>query len=430
MADTKKPKPDSDAEPKVDETRDLEVEALPEESEAREVEIPQVTREAVSGSDDPVDSAEPMPDTEIPDEPEMPEPPAEAHAPATSAPVEPARRGVFVPALIGGIVAACLGFLAARTEVLDPFMPDALKSNGVAEAVAALQDTDSKLTDELTGLRAEIAAFPQPDLDPINASIVAIRAELAPLKAESDALRAHMRDIEARFDPLNTRLEVLEKRPMTEGASKAAIAAYDRELAALRDAIATQRADVEKMVDEARATEAAARALEEDAASAARNAQNQAIVTRLIGALDSGAGYGGILAELVSVGVTVPESLVTSASDGVAAMSALRDAYPPAARAALAAARADSSDGGGLGSFLQRQLGARSVQPREGNDPDAVLSRAEAALTGGDLAGVLEEIATLPETARTAMQGWVDTATTRLTALQAAYELAQSLKTN
>jgi len=194
--------------------------------------------------------------------------------------------------------------------------------------------------------------------------------------------------------------------------------------------LAAQRADVEKMIDEARATEAAARALEANAATAARNAQNQATSTRLLGALNNGAPYASILAELASAGVAIPDALNASAGVGVATLASLADAFPVSARAALSAARDEQSSDGGIGGFFRRQLGARSVVPREGDDPDAILSRAEAAVTGGDLSDALTEIATLPEAAGTAMQGWVDIATTRLTALQAADQLAQSLNTN
>jgi len=217
---------------------------------------------------------------------------------------------------------------------------------------------------------------------------------------------------------------------MTDGASQTAIEAYDRELAALRDAITAQRVDVEKMIDEARATEAEARSLEANAAAAARNAQNQATSTRLLGALNNGGAYAPILAELASAGVAVPNALNASAGEGVATLASLADAYPASARAALSVARDAQDGGGGISGFLQRQLGARSVAPREGDDPDAILSRAEAAVVDGDLSVALTEIATLPEAAGAAMQGWVDIATTRLTALQAADQLAQSLNTN
>ena len=112
-------------------------------------------------------------------------------------------------------------------------------------------------------------------------------------------------------------------------------------------------------------------------------------------------------------------------------MATLRDTFAPAARDALAAARAGTVETDrSLGSFLRRQLGARSVEPREGDDPDAVLSRAEAALTQGRLQQTLDEIAALPDPARAALADWTALARLRLSALGAAETLAQSLNSN
>jgi hypothetical protein len=342
---------------------------------------------------------------------------------------EPAKRGGFVPAVLGGVLAALLGFLAAQTDVLDAVLPDAMKNNKPNEALLALQLADTQQAEKLAELRAEIAAIDQPDFDALDAQVKAVQAEISPMLAEIEAQRTNLKNVEERLGTLTARVEMLEKRPMTEGASDSAIAAYDREMTALRDAIAAQRADVEKMIDDARAKEATARALEENAVAATRQAQNQVTVSRLFTALNGGTAYAEILAELASAGVVVPEALNASANDGVGRLAALAESFPTAARASLAAARTGSEKGNGVVGFLQRQLGARSVEPREGDDPDAILSRAEAAVMSGDLPKAIAEIATLPEEARAAMQGWVDVATTRLTALQAADELAQSLNT-
>jgi len=72
-------------------------------------------------------------------------------------------------------------------------------------------------------------------------------------------------------------------------------------------------------------------------------------------------------------------------------------------------------------------LGARSVAPREGDDPDAVLSRAEAAVRSGDLDTALTEIAALPDVAQSAIADWQANAETRLEAKSAADDLVQQL---
>ena len=80
-----------------------------------------------------------------------------------------------------------------------------------------------------------------------------------------------------------------------------------------------------------------------------------------------------------------------------------------------------------IGAFLLAQTGARSLEPREGDDPDAVLSRAEAALAAGDLATVMTEIGTLPEAGQAEMSDWIALAEQRLAATNALGALAQSL---
>jgi hypothetical protein len=55
-------------------------------------------------------------------------------------------------------------------------------------------------------------------------------------------------------------------------------------------------------------------------------------------------------------------------------------------------------------------LNARSLEPREGDDPDAVLSRVEAAARAGDIAAALAEIEALPEVAREPLADWIDRA--------------------
>ena len=80
-----------------------------------------------------------------------------------------------------------------------------------------------------------------------------------------------------------------------------------------------------------------------------------------------------------------------------------------------------------IGAFLKTQSGMRSLEPKQGDDPDAVLSRAEAAVEAGDLATALTEVTKLPSDGQAAMATWVAAATTRLSVTQAATSLSQTL---
>src|SRR5690606_5387529 len=130
--------------------------------------------------------------------------------------------------------------------------------------------------------------------------------------------------------------------------------------------------------------------------------------------------FSGALADLS--GIEVPQTLTSLAEAGVPSRKLLEDGFPPAARAALdASRRADMGDGWTerLGSLFQATTGVRSLSPREGTDPDAVLSRAEAAVGTGDLAQALAELQGLPPEGLAEMADWSALAQQRLDALEA-----------
>ena len=100
----------------------------------------------------------------------------------------------------------------------------------------------------------------------------------------------------------------------------------------------------------------------------------------------------------------------------------LQDSFAPAARAALAAslqAQMGETMGERLSTFLFAQTGARSLTPRDGSDPDAVLSRIEDRLRAGDVAAARAQIAELPEPGQQALAEWA-TEADRYSAGQAA----------
>jgi hypothetical protein len=130
--------------------------------------------------------------------------------------------------------------------------------------------------------------------------------------------------------------------------------------------------------------------------------------------------------------VDVPEALSAAAETGVSTLEELQSTFPAAARAALPIAIRDTAGEGTMNrvtAFLQSQVGGRSLEPQEGDSPDAVLSRAEAALRDGDLSGVVAELAALPEEAQSVMADWTSSAETRIAALEAMDAFAAALDT-
>ncbi|THH34614.1 hypothetical protein E4Z66_16675 [Aliishimia ponticola] len=336
-------------------------------------------------------------------------------------------KGVFVPLIFGGAVATALGFFGGQLDSVEEALgwaeDDAQFEQVIAQQRDALAAQDEKinaLAEQIAQLTAKIEALPdtpaQVDLSGIEGAVSSTRTEL---------------------ETLTQRLTDLEKRPMTEGLSQDAIAAYEAELDRLKSTVqqelqsfeetaASQRSEIEALLNTAKDTEA-------EAARKEALARARAALASVMVALDNGAPYADLLSELDAASdAEIPAALSGPAETGVATLVALQADFPLAARSALSAARSEQSEseGGGFGSFLQRQLGARSVTPREGSDPNAVLSRAEAAVRAGQLGTALSEIDTLPETAKSAMADWISAADTRAAAMSAAQDVSAALGSN
>ncbi|RNF35126.1 hypothetical protein [Paracoccus methylarcula] len=147
--------------------------------------------------------------------------------------------------------------------------------------------------------------------------------------------------------------------------------------------------------------------MQEAAADSTKRAQAVAAVAALQAALDKGVTAQDAQQALADAGMDAPEAL----QQDIPSIETLQDSFGDASRAALRASLSGEGGQGGnmLTNFLKAQTGARSVAPREGDDPDAVLSRANAKVEAGDIAAALEEMAALPDAAREApaMAEWL-----------------------
>lgn len=315
------------------------------------------------------------------------------------------------PGVFGGLIAAMLGFVAGKSDQFNDYLPSFMQSetvdiSGIEEQAATLEEQTATLADANAAQAARIAALES--AEPVEAG-VDLSAEVASLEASMAALADRVQSLEDR--PIVT--------PGPEGASS-------EDLTALQSAIDAQNAEIDALA--ARAEEAEAKAAGEAARILAR-----AALTRVVTAVDSGGSYAPALTDLEDVTpVEIPQTLIEKAETGVPTMNELRETFPEAARAGLKAAWSETpeSEVEGITGFLKRQLSARSVVPKEGDDPDAILSRAEAAVKAGDLGTALTEMEALPETARSAMDEWLQAASARKAAQDAAQELADSLNSN
>lgn len=360
-----------------------------------------------------------------------------APEPETSAaePASEASGGTPVAALVfGGIVAGVIGFFGASLAPAPP--PPEFDTSALDAGILANADAVAALSEEVAAFEptpvADMSAV-EDQLASITQSLETITTDLAGVEA---ALSQTTEDLNAKVTALDDRILLLET------AAPSANASSSGELAALRERIAEMTAAAEEQLaaaqldaaSVARAAEEArlaaeAEAAELRAAAEAREAELQAAAERqaafidLKSAIETGAPFAELLASLDAV----PEVLAANADTGVPTILALQESFPDAARAALAQSdliEEGASAGERFSAFLRSRTNARSLTPQDGDGPDAVLSRAEAALGGGDLRGALSELDALGDDAKAALSEWMDQANTRLSAIAAIDQLS------
>jgi hypothetical protein len=331
-------------------------------------------------------TAEDLPLTELEAAPVVSNPPQVNPAPI--------QRGWAGPVL-GGIIAAAAGFALAQ------FVPNGWPLQDTSALQTALADQQKQTTAlqfALDKLASQPAAAP-PD-----------QTLLDRLTALESAKPADIASLEQKLNDLQSRLAALESLPVGAAASP--------------EILATQKAAADKVLAAAQATAAQITA---DAETASKAAVAQTALGQLQAALESGAPYAAALPALANL----PAILTDNAESGLPTLASLQASFPAAARAALESAlRANMGESWSdrVTNFLRTQTGARSLTAREGTDPDAVLSRAEAALTKGDLTTALTEITALPSESQVALADWQAQASKRQAAVDAVAALAAAMK--
>ena len=429
--------------PGTDEDR-IDPETGPQQAEATEtVEEAEVVEETAEAEAGDTLAGETEPDSDTAPAEDAPAEPAEAEAtpqgdmpPETAtapAPEPSGQRGPgFLPLVLGGVIAAGLGYGAAYLG----FAPDQ-QDNGTEAALDSIEatlsaqdETLSALTTRTDTLEEDLAALP-PVPDPVD---------LAPLNDNIDALGARIDSLAGQVSGLTDRVAYLESLPLGEEQGADNSAAVAAAVAQLRDQIQTQAESLAAqqeesggLIEQIRSIAAEAEdniaAAQERATARVEAATAQAALGQLRIAVASGAPFAGTLGDL-DVGAEVPEALTAAAETGVATLDRLQASFPAAARAALPVALRETAGEDAVDrftAFLQSQIGGRSLEPRDGDDPDAMLSRAEAALRAGDLSGAIAELDALPDSARAEMTDWTAAAQTRLDALAAVDALAAAL---
>lgn len=357
-------------------------------TDASAIEDAEVVSERAAGQVEPGERA----DEPAPPSPRPPRQSRRAGALQTAAWV------VIVSVAISGAV----GYSAARLAVTQ------------SETVALEQiEAQARVIENLEGRIAELPVAPtQADIDAAAARAI-------------ESTRGALDAIEARLGDLAARLEALEARPFSSLPDGQFDDAMQAALASLEADLSAQRAEIERLAsaaaDELRSAQSAAAEVAAATAAAARDTLAKSALAQIAAALDTGVAFEGPLADLEdALGIAAPAGLAAVAKDGVATLSELQNGFPDAARAALAAARSAGEDGNmatNFFGFLRQQFEVRSVEPRAGDDVDAILSRAEAALRQGDLGAALAELGGLPAIASDQLAGWRARAEARAAAI-------------
>ena len=324
---------------------------------------------------------------------------------------EPAgRRAPAISLVLGGVLTAVVGFGVAQV------VPQGWPLWQVSDLTAQMTAQSEAIAGLQTKL-AEMRNAPVPKPDPaMSDRLAAVEAALAALPAPAD------------IGPLTLRLDAVEQQMASTSVTSGGTGTVDPSvLAQLQSEIVALKSGGTAL--DAKMAEAAAKldSLRSEAEAVMVGATRRAALHQLQAALDTGAPYASALADLPQ---DLPEALKAHADSGLPSLQMLRANFPQSARAALDAslrAAAGESWTDRVGIFLRGQTGARSLTPRDGTDPDAVLSRAEAAVAAGDLARALTELDALPQSGKDAMADWLAQAALRQDAASAVQALSASL---
>ena len=338
----------------------------------------------------------------------------------------PSQIRAFSGMLIGGVVAAVIGYLAAG--YINPPPPPA---NNTAEITAATAEFNAQI-DELTTRIAELENAPvakfEQDIAKLNAALEELKQTVtAQLSKTESKLNGALSDLENARTRLSASLAGAGDD--ISSTTRELIAQYGADIDALKLRLEAQALNAEDMggrldllTSQAREQLTAARKkveeLSGDIASSAKNIDMSLARERLNTALATGKAYADVLSEIAAQAkIDIPKILNDGAATGVTTLPELQQKFPEAARRALKAsvqAEAGDSFGDKIGAYLKAQLGARSLEEKQGNDPDAILSRAEGALARDELQNAVDLLRELPEQGVAEMADWLAAAEGRL----------------
>ena len=302
--------------------------------------------------------------------------------------------------------------------------------------IGSLRLAQSGLEDNLKKLSAQVAVLEDNDpkknrigiLEVVNPALVKLESNLTELRA----LQAKQSEM------FNRRIEALESGSSASLVSSAETEAYQQAFLKIQADLESQRIQINKIFDDLRTqaqeVKRQKKVEEQNANEIAKSALTSSALGKIQALVESGLGYQTILAELSRfTDLSLSPAIVDNAESGVASLKFLQNQFPAAARTALKKIRNEevvSENQGVVWSFIKAQLGFRSLTPQEGVSADAVLSRAQAAVSDGDIGAALIEIKTLTDVGQTALKEWSLAAESRIRVLEELAKISDNLITN
>ncbi|WP_375201609.1 COG4223 family protein [Hyphococcus sp.] len=322
-------------------------------------------------------------------------------APGNRQPTDDAVEGAGADALAAdneGAESAEADLEEAPSTELQEDAPEAAAQEAAAEEQASLQPSeDDTVADNEPGSDAAPV-----DNAPIEDEAVALQSEMESMRAAFEEERA---DLTAALD--SARRINNEQNTDIRDLRAQLDAARARE-AALKDEVAAMRSEL-------------SRVRREGVTMSQRSMKASFAVAALSRAVDQGEPFTQELAAVAEFEPGAEAALEAHAETGVATDAALRIGFDAAARKALAAA-GQAEAGGGISGIVARAknlVSVRPARPLDGDDPGAILSRAEHALEEGELEFALLQLEDLPLPAQEAMSEWMAAARARVEAKSA-----------
>lgn len=368
---------------------------------------------------------------------------------ADTPPQNPAAGSLIRGALLIGVAVI---LVAIGVAIAGRFTGDQAATGATAGEFSSLK---SDLDARLAQMEKAVAQFgTDSDGTANSAAVTEIATELKGLRAAVDTAEAKAKTRQEQTDQTIADLQAqlaLVQENIADGTiaitgtdnpeAAAQISKYNQQLQQLIEQISTQEqinADLLARLDaianaqtDLVATKAEVVEISEFAQEKADGAALALALSELRAAVKAGAPYAAFITQIETLSATpVSDALKEQAQLGIKPLHVLQQEFPAAARLGLKASlQAAPGDGltAKLAAYVKSQVSARSLEEREGDDPDAVLSRAEAALGRGQVQASVDLVGQLPKDGVAAMQDWLTDAQSHLQTQAAMQRLADSL---